>query len=401
MGAPQARLYECAIRLQKLGWDVEVLTALPNYPHGKIHSGYDPRAAVVEEIGGIRTVRVPLTPAKRGFAKRLYCYFSFVFAAQRLGPRMCQVPDLLWVESPPLFIGYAARSLARRWRCPFVLNVSDLWPESAIRMGVVKRGIATWLAERLELSLYRDAAGVTGQSTEIVDWIKQLSPPTRTKVITNGVDIGRFGKDKLDQTARELLGEQPGPIFVYAGLLGMAQGLGQILDLAQSLPDDAPGRFVLMGDGPEREQLVRRVQEEAISRVKVLPSQPREQVPGILAAADCAIIPLKTRLPGAVPSKIYEAMASGLPILLIAEGEPVRRVDDAQCGLSVMPSDLEAFRNAYLRIAGDPELRRRLGDAGRRAAEATYNREGIAEILDEFLRDQLTSSSGVVAESKG
>jgi len=151
MGAPQARLSELGERLVDAGWEVEALTALPNYPTGKIFSGYDPRTPVVEQIGRLRTVRVPLYTAKTGFFRRLRSYFSFVAGARRHGPRMCQRPDLLYVESPPLFIGYAARYLSRRWKCPFVFNVSDLWPESASRMGMVKPGIATRLAERLEL----------------------------------------------------------------------------------------------------------------------------------------------------------------------------------------------------------------------------------------------------------
>ena len=179
-----------------------------------------------------------------------------------------------------------------------MLNVSDLWPESAIRMGVVKRGPATWLAERLERSLYQEASGITGQSSEIIDWIRAIAPQTPTRAITNGVDPDRFGKSKSDDLATGVLGKEPGPVFVYAGLLGLAQGLQQILNLANTLPLDVPGRFVLIGDGPEREKLTARVEQEQIRRVTIVESQPRDRIPGILAAADCAVIPLKTRLPG-------------------------------------------------------------------------------------------------------
>ena len=249
-GRLQARLSELGERLVDAGWDVEVLTALPNYPTGKIFSQYDPRAAVVEQIGRMRTIRVPLYTAKTGFIKRLRCYFSFVASARRYGPRLCLRPDLLWVESPPLFIGYAARSLARRWRCPYVFNVSDLWPESAIRMGIVKPGVATWLAERLELSLYRHAAAVTGQSSEIIESVRQRSPHTRTAVVTNGVAPARFGKSMADAAARELVGHEPGPIFIYAGLLGHAQGLDQVLDIAAQMPADSRAGSCWWARGP-------------------------------------------------------------------------------------------------------------------------------------------------------
>ncbi len=386
MGAPQARLSELGERLVDAGWDVEVLTALPNYPTGRIFASYDSRKPVVEQIGRLRTVRVPLYTAQSGFTKRLRSYFSFVSSAKRHGPKLCQKPDLLFVESPPLFIGYAARALAKRWQCPYVFNVSDLWPESAIRMGIVKPGLATWMAERLELKLYRYAAAVTGQSSEIIDSVAERSPKTPTAVITNGVDPTRFGKQFADDEARALIGSEPGPVFIFAGLMGHAQGLDQILDIAASMTPDQLGRFVLVGEGPERQHLADRIAREKIPRVRLVPAQPRERIPAILAAADVAIISLGMSIPGAVPSKIYEAMAADLPILLIADGEPARRVNAAACGIAVSPGDLKGAQAAVHQLASDVSLREKLGAAGRRAAETTYNRNEIGKRLDGLLR---------------
>lgn len=389
MGAPQVRLSELGERLVDRGWEVEALTALPNYPTGRVFDGYDPQHPKVETIGRIRTVRVPLYTAKSGFTTRLRSYLSFAASAKRHGPRLCTPPDLLYVESPPLFIGYAAMSLSRRWSVPYVLNVSDLWPESAVRMGVVRPGVATWLASRLEHKMYRRAGGVTGQSQEIIDGVRRTCPGVATEVVTNGVDPARFGRSRATVEARQLLGTEAGPIFIFAGLLGLAQGLDQVLELAKTWPADLPGRFVLVGEGPVREHLERRICDEAIGRVRLLPSQPREKIPALLAAADIALISLGMTIPGAVPSKIYEAMASELPILLVADGEAAQRVADAECGLTVPPGDATSLATAAGRLAGDIELRSRLGAAGRRAAETTYHRDRIAERLDLFLRDRL------------
>jgi len=392
MGAPQARLSELGERLIDAGWDVEVLTALPNYPTGHVFPAYANRGAVVETIGRIRTVRVPLYTAKTGFVKRLGCYFSFVASAIWHGPRFCKRPDLLFAESPPLFIGLAMRALARVWKCSTVLNVSDLWPESAVRMGILEPGgLSTRAAERLEQSMYESAGGITGQSTEIIDFVRQRCPTARTAVITNGVDPTRFGREKADGAARALLGNEPGPVFVFAGLLGYAQGLDQILDIARAMPASSPGRFLIVGEGPQREHLQQRVRDESIARVKIVAAQPRERIPALLAACDVALISLGTALPGAVPSKIYEAMASSLPILLIADGEPARRVLDAECGLAISPNTIDAAVDAVQRLAGDANLRERLGSNGRRAAETTYNRDRIGHVLDDFLRSVLAS----------
>jgi len=389
MGAPQARLSELGERLMDLGWCIEVLTALPNYPTGSVFSGYDRRHPVVEKVGRIRTIRVPLFTTKTGFVKRIRSYFSFVKSARRHGRHLCRRPDLLFVESPPLFIGYAGRYLSRRWKCPYVFNVSDLWPEAVIRVGMIKRGLLTRLAERLELSFYRNAAGVTGQSIETIESIRSRVPKARTQVITHGVDPARFGPDKASETARQLLGPEPGPVFVFAGLFGLAQGLDQVLDLALSLPADVPGRFVLIGEGPQRACLQRRIQAESIPRVKVLSPEPSGEIPGVLAAADVALITLGMSIPGAVPSKMYEAMASSLPILLIADGEPARRVAEAHCGLTVSPGDVVGAQVAFRRLATDQGLRLRLGKAGRKSAETVYDRSRIAEQLNRFLRSVL------------
>jgi glycosyltransferase involved in cell wall biosynthesis len=398
MGAPQARLSELGEQLIDLGWDVECLTALPNYPTGEVFAPYDPRKPVVEHVGRIRTARVPLTPAKSGFVRRLRCYFSFVRSASRFGPRLCTRPDLLFVESPPLFIGFAARRLARIWGCPYVFNVSDLWPESAVRMGIIKEGLLSRMVEKLELHFYHRAAGVTGQSSEIIESVRRRSPYTKTAVITNGVVPARFGKQMLDRAALDLVGPEPGPIFIYAGLMGLAQGLDQILDLAKSLPDSVPGRFVLVGEGPVREHLQNRITGESISRVKLAPAQPRHRIPALLAASDAAIISLGMSIPGAVPSKIYEAMASSLPILLIADGEPARRVQDANAGSSVCPGDSRGLLKAFTELVTDAALRERMGTAGRQAAETLYNRKAIAARLDEFLRECLALKSAVKPE---
>lgn len=386
MGAPQVRLSELGERLIDQGWEVEALTALPNYPTGKVFPGYDVHTPVVESVGRIRTVRVPLFTSKCGFVSRLRSYYSFVRSAKRYGPKLCQRPDLIFVESPPLFIGAAALYLGRRWKCPYVFNVSDLWPESAIRMGVVKPGIATWLAEKLELKYYRRAAGVTGQSIDIIASVRSRQSGVATEVITNGVDPDRFGAQFADAEARSLVGSEPGPVFVYAGLFGLAQGLDQVLDIAAAMPRELLGRFVLVGDGPERDRLCRRVNEESIDRVRILAVQPRNRIPTILACADVAIITLGMAIPGAVPSKIYEAMASSLPILLIASGEAARRVEDARCGIAVNPGDMDAAKKAVAQLAGDARLRATLGAAGRNAAETLYSRDSIAIKLDRFLR---------------
>ncbi len=171
------------------------------------------------------------------------------------------------------------------------------------------------------------------------------------------------------------------------------RGSDQILDAARDLPANVPGRFVLVGEGTERERLAHRIATEKLTRVKLLPAQPRERIPALLAGADVALITLGMSIPGAVPSKIYEAMASALPILLVADGEPARRVIDAKCGLTADPGQSAKLLALVTRLGADAELRRSLGAAGRKAAETVYDRSRIAARLDTFLRARIQERS--------
>ncbi len=385
IGAAQTRLYELGQELFALGWDVEVLTALPNYPTGKVFEGYELSNPVQEALGRLSVVRVPLRPAQKGFVDRLLCYFSFIRSAIRWGPKMCTKPDVLFVESPPLFLGHAGLRLSRQWGVPMVFNVSDLWPESAKFMGIVKNRLVLAGAEALELSYYRKAALVTGTSKEIIESVRRRCSSTPAEVITNGVDISRFGPQFADDQARSLLGDQSKLTFIYAGVMGLAQGLSLVLDVAVAVRDLSHVQFVLVGDGADRELLQRRIDAERLHNVRLLRAQPKEKIPALLAASAVGFHVLKFSIPGAVPSKIYEAMASGLPILFAGGGEGAHRVLEAGAGLVVPYDDIQGLSEAVRRLALDPALRRELGLAGRCAAEKLYSRKMIAMRLDELL----------------
>jgi colanic acid biosynthesis glycosyl transferase WcaI len=408
IGAAQTRLFELGQELSGLGWEIEVLTALPNYPTGRIFEGYDPGNPVKEALGRLSVVRVPLRPAQSGFVNRLMCYFSFVRSAVHWGATLCVKPDAVFVESPPLFLGHAGIRLSRQWGVPMVFNVSDLWPESAKYMGVVKNRLILAAAEALELSYYRRAALVTGTSNEIVQSVRRRCPSTAAEVITNGVDIDRFGPQFADDEARFLLEAPDRVTFTYAGVMGMAQGLDVVLNVAAAVRDLDHVQFVLVGEGAERESLQRRIEVENLRNVRLLRALPKERIPALLAVSQVAFHVLKFSIPGAVPSKIYEAMAGGLPILFAGGGEGARRVLDARAGLVVPYEDIRGLEEAVRRLASTPELRQELGRAGRYAAEKLYNRKEIARRLHQLLlgvtsraqltRRQDTSTSGVQAD---
>jgi glycosyltransferase involved in cell wall biosynthesis len=392
MGAPQARLSELAEGFAAAGHDVSVLTAMPNYPTGVIHPGYG-GAWKRETRGGVRVLRTCLYPTQRADrVRRLASYFSFVASSACVGTALLDPPDYLMVESPPLFLGLSGAWLGRRTRARVIFNVSDLWPDSAIRLGLVREGsLACRMSERLEAYCYRRAWLVTGQSRGILESIAERFPSSARYHLSNGVDVARFAPERAAPTApavRASLACNGSTLALYAGLHGLAQGLEQILAVAHELRGDDV-RFALVGDGPDKRALQDEARTRALDNVGFHDPRPRDEMPALVAAADIVLVTLKTELPGAVPSKLYEAMASSRAIVLVATGEPAEIVRRSEAGLVVPPGDTAALAQAIRTLAADPELRARLGANGRRCAEREYDRATIIARFMTHLEEHL------------
>ncbi len=385
-GAPQGRLSELAERLVLNGHEVTVITALPNYPIGKFYPGYG--GLLRREMrNGVSIIRTWIYPTKSvKLIPRLSNYFSFVFSSLILGAALLPRADFLFTESPPLFLGIAGYLLSRLKGARWIFNVSDLWPESAVRLGVVGKGLSLTLSEHLELFCYRKAALVSGQSKEILKGVTMKAPKTLTYHFSNGVDSGRFTPEMRSVELHGQLGEGAECVAIYAGLHGIAQGLNQIIEAAGMLRDlKGKLKIVFIGDGPEKGSLMQ--QARGLDIITFFPPRNKEEIPQLLASADIAIIPLKIYIPGAVPSKIYEAMASALPLILVAKGEAATIVHEADAGIVVPPGEVAAIAQGIRRLFSSRELRQRLGENGRSAAVKRFERKKIIVNLLHFLEE--------------
>ena len=332
-------------------------------------------------------MRVPLYTAKTGFTKRLRSYLSFAASASRRGPRLCRRPDLLFVESPPLFIGYAARYLSWRWKCPFVFNVSDLWPESAIRMGIVKPGLATRMAERLERKLYRKRGG----SDRPVGRNRRRRAAVRAgrsepEVITNGVDPRRFGRRAGRRRGSRIARPRAGADLHFRRICSAWRKASIRFSIWQNrFPTTCRGDSCWSATGPSRDDLQRRIEAERIGRVRLVPAQ--------AARADSRPVGGGRRgghQLGDVDSRRraeQDLRSDGLVIADSARGRWRAGAARAGSGLR-LDGRARRSRRPSRRIprAGH---RRRAAQATRRlraaAAETVYNRDRIAERLDRFL----------------
>ena len=296
--------------------------------------------------------------------------------------------DVIFVESPPLLIGLAALAYNRLKGAPFVFNVSDIWPQSAVDLGALRNPLAIWLAERLEWHLYSRATRVSVVTPGILERLAARGVPrSKLFLLTNGVDTKAYQPAPPDDAMARRFGLDGHKVFLYAGTHGLAQGLDVVLEAAK-LTTNPDVLYVLAGEGAEKEVLMQKATAEKISNVRFLPNQPKSEMPALLNVAYASIIPLKRLdlFKAALPSKMFESMAAARPIVAALWGEAAELVEAAGCGRVVRPEDPQAMRDAVEQLAADPDQAAALGASGRRYVIEHFERGTIAQRFGDLLR---------------
>ncbi|HEX8731944.1 MAG TPA: glycosyltransferase family 4 protein [Ktedonobacterales bacterium] len=385
VGAPQARISETALRLVRRGHAVTILTTLPNYPKGTVFPGYERGQRRREDWNGVRVIRVwsYISPNK-GFLRRILSQLSFGLTAPFLAAGKLGRPDVIIVESPPLFDAFAGRALSFLTRRPFIFIVSDIWPGSAVQLGVLRNKALIWLAERLEWSTYQRATLVWAVTEGIRKALVARGLPERKVFrLTNGVDTEKFKPIPRDE-ARAQLGWDDRYTVVYAGTVGLGQVLGIMLDAADALRDTPGLRFVLVGEGAAKDDLIAEARRRGLSQVEFLDAFPHAQIPTVLSAADALLVSM-TKNPyfdNAIPSKVYEAMSVARPILLAANGEIRELVErQAQAAIHVEPENGRALADAILWLRQHPAEAQEMATHGRAFVKANFDRDLLADAL--------------------
>ena len=393
VGAPQNRLYELAIRLQKKGADITVLTAMPNYPQMEIHPQYKNLKYFYEEKEGLKIHRSSIYVSKnRSILSRLRNYFSFVISSYRTGKNKLGDFDFILCESPPLFLGITAVWLSRRKKAKLIFNVSDLWPESAEKLGIVKNKFLLAISYRLESWIYRNASVITGQTQGIVKSIATRFPGKEPYWLPNGADPEYYNASAALSNWRNENGFSPEDfILLYAGIIGHAQGLEVILKAAENLLTNTRIKFVLLGNGPEKENLVDLKKKSNLANIFFFDTVAKDKMPSILHSINTSIIPLKKLelFKGAIPSKIFESLAMKKPILLGVDGEAKELfIKDGKCGLFFEPENANDLSSNILQLFNDRVMLNLLGENGRKYVSEKFNRDLIAEKFWDYLLQQ-------------
>ncbi len=388
-GAPQNRLHDLAVRLKEKDVTVDVLTAMPNYPQMEIHEGYKGKFFLKEQIDDIQVYRSWIyTTTSKGVLKRLLNYFSFVFSSFWVGWFKTKKYDYILCESPPLFLGITAYLLCKIKRSKLIFNVSDLWPESAEKLGIVENKFFLNLAYKLEKFLYKKSIVITGQTQGIVQNIKQRFPTKNPYWLPNGVDLNYFDPEKTQSNWKKNNGFKDDDIlFLYAGILGHAQGLEVILQAANIIRNDQ-AKFIFVGAGPEKEKLLNLKEQLALKNVFFFDAVPKTEIIKIIKSIDVTIVPLKKLdlFKGAIPSKIFENLAMKKALILGVDGEAKKLfIDDGKCGLYFEPENSDDLADKINSLLEDKSLIDTFGNNGRRYVSNYFNRSVIAENFIKYL----------------
>jgi len=389
-GATQNRALANVRHLAGQGHRVTVVCEFPNHPHGILPERYRGRLFEREDMDGIRVLRgwVYATPRKT-FGRRLAFYLSYMVSSFLVGLLAGGRFDVVYATSPPFFVGLSGWLLARLKLAHFVFEVRDLWPDSAVALGILRNPTLIRLSKGLEHFFYRRAArvvvvtrGIRGQL------LREGIPEGKILLIPNGSSPEHF-RPVPAEGLRRRLGLEGAFVVGYAGVFGLAQGMEHLCALAEAMRGDEGVHFLFVGEGPKRRQVLQLKERLGLGNLTVHPGVTREEMPEMTGAFDVCLVPLRRNelFAGALPSKMFDAMACGRPVILSVAGEAKAVLEGAGAGIAVEPEDIAAMREAILGLRADPEARRRMGENGRRLVEAEYSRPLLAARLEAALRE--------------
>lgn len=357
--------------------------------------GYRNSPWTQEQRDGIRILRVlTYATANEGFVRRSLNYVLFMVMAILAAPFLSR-SDVVITTSPQFLNGLAGYFVSRLKRCPWVLEIRDLWPDSILAVGAIRKAWIIRFLETLEALAYRNADAIVSVTESFVPHIEGRGGHGKVSVIRNGVDLGLFGDRPYETELARAFGVEGRFVGAYVGTHGMAHGLDTLLDAAQRLAHRPDIAFLMVGDGAEKKRLQARRDELGLTNVMMLDQQPKEMMPRIWSVCDASLVLLrKTELfTKVIPSKIFESMAMGKPIILGVRGESLELVEAAHAGIGIEPENADELAAAICRLADDRKLYETMAASGQAYVRANFDRRVLAAQFLDLLE-------GVVAKGR-
>jgi len=325
-----------------------------------------------------------LYPApNRRSSERILNYSSF-FVSACIRSLLIPRHDLVIATSPQLLVGLSGWLIGRLAKCPSVFEVRDLWPESLLASGVShERSALIRILDRISAFLYKHSDRIVVVTESFRDNLVQCRdvPRSKVNVITNAVDTDLFDVGPSRELIRASLNLRDRFVLSYVGTIGLAHGLETLLTAARNLKKALPQvLFLIIGEGADKERLRNLATEWKLDNVQFLDQRPREEIPKILAACDACLVMLRRSelFKTVLPSKMFEILAAGRPVILAVDGESRKLLEQAEGGIYVEPEDSAALTVAITSLVENPDECRRLGQNGRKFVFKNFSRDQTA-----------------------
>ncbi len=395
--APATRTYEHCKEWSDAGHNVTVMTCAPNFPGGIVYEGFSNRWRVVEEIDGIKVIRVwTYITANSGFIKRILDYFSFSVISAIQGLR--EKPDVIIATSPQFFTTWSARFLSKIKRVPWIFELRDLWPESIATVGALKKGMIYRVLEKIELSLYRSSHIIVANSPAFKTNLENRGVDgEKIHVVPNGANLELFKPQEKNRQLMNELGLEGKFVYGYLGTHGMAHSLDFIIESISKIKRDDL-HFLFIGDGAAKERVVKRAEELECKNITFLDPVPKEEIRNYLSVIDAALVPLKKSdtFKTVIPSKIFESCAMHKPILLGVDGQARELIEEHGAGIYFEPENARMFIRKVFEMADKQEMMKMLAQNAGKLARS-YDRKKMAARMLSIIENQ---TNGVGYQSK-
>ena len=389
-GAARNRIESISTRLAEGGHEVDVITAKPNYPTGKISSDYHGGLFKLKTYRGINVIHTWIfEDHTKRFLSRMMYFISFMVMSVMASFKLKSEYDVVLASSPPLLVGLSGWVISRLKNARFVFDVRDLWPGVAVAMGELANPAMINMAEKLETFLYKRSDLITTVTESFADHIKPLSEnENKVHVVMNGAftdhfdqqfDVGEFRK-------HHLFGDQF--TITYAGNIGLAQGLDHVCEAARKLNSEGSTvRIAIIGDGPRKKHLKDLCEHYQLNNIELIPRINPEIAVKYLLASDAVLVPLADDeiYKMFIPSKLFDGMSAGKPVLLSVDGEARSILEDCGAGLFYRPESAEQLAKSITYLRNNPDEAKKMGENGFKYARERYSRDKQARLMEKLL----------------
>ncbi len=384
IAANSIRMTTLAEKLSKDGMNVTVVTAFPYYS-GTVNPEYKNKLILKDDYNGIKIVRTYTFISKiNTIYKRLITFLTYMFSSAIYSIVTRRKFDIIISISPPFFSLITAFLVSKIRRIPFIVDIQDLYPDTAIELGKLKNRFLIKIWQAIEVIIYKSASAILvishGFKNEI---IKKGIHSNKIFVINSWANSDKFDPEKAP-TQKKALGLEDCFVVLFLGTLGYAQGVEKIIETTTLIAENKKIKFLFVGGGSERDKIIQKARDMKADNVLFLPPQPFQKIPSFINTADVCLVHLvKRRLYEiTIPSKTYEYMAMGKPIIMAVKGEAASLVRNNNCGIVIEPENPESLKNAILYLYKNPEEIKKIGRNSRKAALRYSERVLVSKYIE-------------------